>query len=691
MSISARIPPAEEARQRTLDAYEVLDTLPEEEFDEIARLASAICGTPVALISLIDHDRQWFKAAVGLALRETPRNVAFCAHAILQDAVFTVQDAAEDEVFREYPLVTSPPNIRFYAGAPLRAPDGTKLGALCVMDSQPRELTGFQIEALQILGRQVEAQLELRLKLIEEARREAELRATAHRERDRAILERDRFFELSVDPMCIIGTDGWFRRVNTAFERALDYPSQELLARPYIDLVHPDDVAKTAVEAAKLAHGGLLSQGFENRCLARGGQYRWIAWTSVVVPDEALVYAIARDVTEKKLLEEQLIHSQKMEAVGRLAGGIAHDFNNLLTVILAFAKFVREELPVENQVRSDIEQVLKAAESAASLTRQLMLFSRKGVTEQPRRLDVGVLVKNIDKMLHRIIGEDIELGTRTVDSLWSICADPGQIEQVIVNLIVNARDAMARGGKLLVECANVVLDSTYASVHSEVSPGEYVMLAVTDTGGGMDQATQARIFEPFFTTKEVGRGTGLGLSTVFAIVKNVGGHIWVYSEVGQGTTFKIYLPRERDAARPTEPPQLRPGAATGHETILLVEDEPMVREFARRALARLGYRILEASSGGEAIDAFDMAPNEIDLLITDITMPGIRGHDLAAKLRERRPDLKTLLMSGYTENTLVEQAILDGHHFVEKPLSVSNLVQLVREILDGTGERLAER
>jgi two-component system cell cycle sensor histidine kinase/response regulator CckA len=391
---------------------------------------------------------------------------------------------------------------------------------------------------------------------------------------------------------------------------------------------------------------------------------------------------LSSDVTERRLLEEQFRQSQKMEAIGQLAGGIAHDFNNLLTVITGYSDLATRKLQREDPLRRNIEEIKKAGERAASLTRQLLAFSRKQVL-QPKVLDLNAVISELEKMLRRLIGEDVELRTALESGLGSIKADPGQIEQVIMNLAVNARDAMPAGGKLLIETENVSLSQEYAGQHIAVTPGSYVMLAVSDTGTGMDEKTKARIFEPFFTTKELGKGTGLGLSTVYGIVKQSGGSIWVYSEVGHGTTFKVYLPRIDEGAQEYRQTAETEEALQGTETILLAEDEEMVRTLAREILETYGYQVLEAANGGAALLICERHTGAIDLLITDVIMPEMSGRELSERLSHLRPAMKVLYMSGYTDDAIIHQGVLDtGANFIQKPFSPDALAQKVREVLD---------
>ena len=380
--------------------------------------------------------------------------------------------------------------------------------------------------------------------------------------------------------------------------------------------------------------------------------------------------------------QEQLRQSQKLEGIGQLAGGIAHDFNNLLTIIGGFTSLAIKDLPLDSPIRSNLEEVKKAGDRASSLTRQLLAFSRKQVL-QPEVLNLDSVVLEIEKMLRRVIGENIDLRAVLKPQLGNIKADPGQIEQIILNLVVNARDSMPHGGKLTIETDNVYLDEEYVSHHLGSQAGPHVMLAVTDTGHGMDQQTLSRIFEPFFTTKELGKGTGLGLSTVYGIVKQSGGNIWVYSEPGRGATFKIYLPRVDDAADEYKHTTQEAKLAEGSETILLVEDEEMLRKLARQTLKGYGYHILEASNGDEAIGISRQYEGEIQLLLTDVIMPGMNGRELSNRLLETRPKLRVLFMSGYTDDAIVHQGVLDeSANFIQKPFPPESLAKKVREVLD---------
>jgi PAS domain S-box-containing protein len=392
--------------------------------------------------------------------------------------------------------------------------------------------------------------------------------------------------------------------------------------------------------------------------------------------------AIALDLTGRKKLEKQLLQAQKMEAVGRLAGGVAHDFNNILSVILSYAEMVGAELRPDEPLLAEVKEIRTAATRGTDLTRQLLAFSRQQVLE-PRVLSLDSSVNDMVKMLHRLLGADIKLTVLSDPELFSIKADPGQIEQILMNLAVNARDAMPQGGALTIRTSNVTIDEEYANAHHDVKPGSYVMLAVSDTGVGMDAQTQSRIFEPFFTTKEKGKGTGLGLATVFGIVKQSDGHIWVYSELGRGTTFKLYFPRTTNALKklPSERPP--PESVRGNETVLLVEDDAQVRTLARNILRRSGYVVLEAANGGEALLLCEQHGAKIDLVLTDVVLPLMSGRQIVERLRAIRPKLRVLFMSGYTDDAILQHGLLDsGVSFLQKPLTPTTLRRKVREVLD---------
>jgi PAS domain S-box-containing protein len=446
--------------------------------------------------------------------------------------------------------------------------------------------------------------------------------------------------------------------------RAADFSSDD--ARGTADLRIDGDVEGTYEIAGKRKDGSKVLLEISARTHNFGGHRERVA--------------SARDVTEKRQLEIQLRQAQKMEAVGRLAGGIAHDFNNLLTVIITYVGLLLEGVGETDPRREDIDEIGKAAKAAADLTRQLLAFSRQQVLE-PKVLVIEEIVASSQKLLTRLLGEDIQLVT-TLAGGTTVKIDSGQLEQIIVNLAVNARDAMPTGGKITIETAVVDLSDAYAKTHWPAVPGRFAMLTVSDTGTGMDAETQSRIFEPFFTTKELGSGTGLGLATVYGIVKQSGGFIWVYSEPGDGATFKIYLPLVGDSPSKADRPAL-PEIPRGNETILLLEDSPEVRVAVRESLKRYGYNVMEAASGNVAIDIATKHGGPIDLLLTDVVMPEMSGRVAAEQLTGIRPDMKVLFMSGYTADAVVRHGVLShGVAYLQKPFSPDALARRIREVLD---------
>jgi nitrogen-specific signal transduction histidine kinase/ActR/RegA family two-component response regulator len=389
---------------------------------------------------------------------------------------------------------------------------------------------------------------------------------------------------------------------------------------------------------------------------------------------------LIEDITEVRHTEEQLLQAQKMEAVGRLAGGIAHDFNNLLTVIVGYSDFLIEDLGADHRAVASVNEIRTAAQSAERLTRQLLAFSRRQIL-QPQSLDLNDVLRRVDALLRRVIGEDVVLHMKVRIPLPRVSADPGQIEQVIMNLAVNARDAMPHGGVLTIETDAVELDETYVARHAGSSVGTHVMVAVSDTGHGIDEATHKRLFEPFFTTKEPGKGTGLGLATAYGIVKQSHGSIWVYSELGHGSTFKVYLPATTEL--PVESLTPQPTSLAGTETILIVEDQVEARAVIRETLLRRGYVVVEAGNGPEALQVCEQHPGPIHALLTDVVMPGMSGRHLAEILATQRPGLRIIYMSGYTDDAIVRHGVLDsGLSFVQKPFTATSLLQKIREALD---------
>ncbi len=525
-------------------------------------------------------------------------------------------------------------------------------------------------------------------RLYEEVQRELDERKRAEQSLNK---ERERFqvlieeFPLGVS---IIGEDGDYKYVNPRFVAMFGYTLDEIptTGREWFRKAYPDKEYRnqaisawiTAIEETKVGQCRTLTY----TAICKDGSKKMIQFLPVNMKagDQFVIY---EDITEQRMLEAQLIQSQKMEAVGRLAGGVAHDFNNLLTTIIGNVGLLLMRHREEDPQREELEEIRDAGDRAALLTRQLLAFSRK----QPLRLvvlNLNEVITDMNKMLERLIGEDVKVGTVLESGLMPVKADPGQMEQVIMNLAVNAKDAMPRGGKLTIETANVYLDESYGRERGvEFKSGPYVMLAVSDTGFGMDEETKSHIFEPFFTTKDKGVGTGLGLSTVYGIVKQMEGYIWVYSESGQCTTFKIYLPGVETAVEQVKrDPTLLKGLE-GSETVLLVEDDRSVLNLARKVLKQQGYSVLEAQNGEDALRVSKAHEGSIHLLITDVVMTGMNGRELAERIIPLYPEVKVLFMSGYTDNAISHHGVLEsGVNFIEKPFTPEILMHQVRTVLD---------
>ena len=500
-------------------------------------------------------------------------------------------------------------------------------------------------------------------------------------------------FEESPIGLAHVSLQGRWLRANARLLEMLGYSLDELTTLTFVDISHPDDTSQAVAAARAMLEGRQRTFAVEKRYRRKDGSYLWVRLHTSLYRDAGgdprYFVTSAEDISTRKaadeeraLLEEQFRQAQKMEAVGRLAGGVAHDFNNLLTAIIGYSELALDEPTATGTVRRDLEEIHKAAQSAAGLTRQLLAFSRRQML-QPQTLDVNDVIRRIESLLRRLIGEDVELVTRLSSVLASVHADPTQIEQIIVNLVVNSRDAMPHGGRVIIETADIDVDADYVAQHRGATVGPHIMVAVTDTGVGMDDVTMKRLFEPFFTTKERGRGTGLGLATVYGIVQQSGGSIWVYSELGQGTTFKILLPAVARASRDTDEPVTALHSLRGSETILVVDDQPEVRAIAREALARQGYLVLEAGSPSDALAVIERTNGTVDLLFTDVVMPQASGRTLALRLSARWPLLKVIYTSGYADAAIVQDSIIaPSLAFLPKPFTARALVTKVREVLD---------
>ncbi len=702
----------ESTRLDVLRSFRILDTPPEQVFDDLTRLAAYICGTPIAFIGFMDADRLWFKSRVGWDVPEIPREMSFCAHTILQSDVLAVCDTLADQGrLATCPLATHG-GIRFYAGVSLMSSEGCALGTLCAMDTIPRGLTSGQTDALRRLAHQVGSLIEMRRpgQRIPEAdpiQRDDTFSSRGENvlgfsfwqdalEQKRTIEalrhSEQRFQGIIGSAMDAIITIDATQRIivfNKAAEQIFRCRASDALGHPIEKFIperfrqthgqHIEAFGKTGVTSRSMCSPGTL---FAIR--ADGQEFPIEATISQVdSAGEKLFTVILRDIGARLRMESELRQALKMEAVGQLAGGIAHEFNNDLGVILGYTELLSEEDIDREKLDRYVTEIKGATQHAASMTRQLLAFSRKQVPE-PQILDVNQSIWDSHKLLRRLLPANIDLVPVLAPTVGHVKLDLGHLQQILINLVVNARDAMPQGGKVVIETADVELEGMYAG-QLGLEPGHYVTLTISDTGAGMDAETRSHLFEPFYTTKEPGKGTGLGLSTVYGIVKHNGGQIAWESVEGRGTTFRIYLPQVQDAVteappdstpRPLDQPELR--------TVLVVEDETALRRLICHSLERKNYTVFAAKDGIEGLELFRQHASDIQLVITDLMMPRMDGFDLKEHILGLNPLVKFLFMSGYAEEIVQRHhRSLRGCAFLEKPFLPEELVNKVRNLLAG--------
>ncbi len=685
------------ARLAVLERTALLDSPPEPAFDRLAELAASLLRAPIALVALVDAERQFFKSVVGLdeplaSARQTPISDSICSNIVETGEPLILQDTRTHPLTRDKGPVRDL-GIAAYAGAPVTTRDGFVLGALCAMDRVPRVWTLSDVDSLETLAASASAEISLRLLMAE--RRSALPSAEDPGQRSPPLgrlggaRDADSMLStlVSAAPQAIIAVDlDWHVTLwNGTAERLFGWTADEVMRR-HVPFLSPEQIVElgTMEGPASRPHG---APGTAMRHLRKDGSHVDTLFSTGVLRnaagDAAGYIAVITDLTEHKLLEAQLRQAQKMEAVGQLAGGVAHDFNNLLTVIKAHTFIALEGLPGDAPARADLMAVNSAAARAADLTRRLLAFSRKQLL-QPRVLDINSVVSGVLPMLERLIGEDIEVVTHLDQSLHNVSADPAQLEQVIMNLAVNSRDAMPSGGVFRIATANAELREPRAVDDGfTMQPGSYVVLEVGDTGIGMDPETRARVFEPFFTTKEQGRGTGLGLAMVYGIVKQSGGYVCLDSEPAKGTRFEIWLPSVE--ADPATAPRTERAAAPrgGTERVLVVEDEQAVRHVVRRVLQLQGYTVFTARNGAEALRIAREQEGRLDLVMTDVVLPEMSGPAIVERLLATWPHAKVLYMSGYAAEEAMKRGLLEpGTALLRKPFTLDDLARAVRGVLD---------
>jgi PAS domain S-box-containing protein len=609
-----------------------------------------------------------------------PRNTPVFAPTFAGEGIVRSDDITKDPRYGQGDVHRGMPEghlkVTSYLAVPVISRDGRVIGALLFGHAEP----GRFDERSERLTRGLAAQAGVAIDNATLFDSVQAANATLEARVEERTRERDRMWWLSSDLMDVCNAEGRLLAVNRAWTILLGWSEEELLAANFLDLIHPDDVQPTRTVMGKLDRGATLR--FENRFRARDGSYRRISWTAA--PEEGLHYAIGRDVTEQREIEEQLRQSQKMEAVGQLTGGIAHDFNNLLQGITGSLDIVQRRIAEGRSADVDrfIAGAVTSANRAAALTHRLLAFSRRQPLD-PKPVRANPLISSMEDLLRRTLGEQVALELVLAGGLWLTLCDPNQLENAILNLCINARDAMPGGGTLTVETCNAHLDSAYAATARDVRPGQYVCICVTDTGTGMSADVVSRAFDPFFTTKPIGQGTGLGLSMIYGFARQSEGYVKIYSEVDKGTTVKLYLPRHRGETEQVEAPstEATPSALDG-ETVLLVEDDAIVRGLILETLSELGYHALEAADGPAGIRILE-SDQQIDLLVTDIGLPGLNGRQVADRGRQLRPGLKVLFMTGYAENAALASGFLDpGMEMVTKPFPMEVLARRMRDMME---------
>ena len=729
--MNAPLPPSEAGRLEALHRQEVLDTPPEQAFDDLTLLAAHICQAPMALVSLVDEKRQWFKSRVGVEDTWTPRDVAFCAHTIVEpDEIFEVHDAQADPRFASNPLVTGGPRIRFYAGAPLVTPEGHALGALCVMDRAPRTLTPGQRDALRALSRRVIAQLELRrttkelaavvaehesagiqlrqnLQQLAAAEKEANRLLVVAEKSRRALLsiledeklagvnlreseERFRQMTENIDELFYM-TDpkgGALLYISPAYEKIWGRTLASLRQAPekWAEAIHPEDRERMVALAATKHVIGYHEENY--RIVRPDGSIRWIHDRSFPVKNAAgevyRLVGVAQDITDKKELETQFFRAQRLESIGTLASGIAHDLNNILAPIMMAAPLIRMSKNPESAEKM-LTMIEVSVQRGAQLVRQLLTFGR-GAEGEKKALTVAPIIQEMVAITRQTFPKNITITADVADDLAPIMADATQVHQVLLNLCVNARDAMPNGGLLTISAKNIRLDAASAATAPEARSGDYVQLTVTDTGTGMTPEIADKIFNPFFTTKEVGKGTGLGLATVLGLIKSHGGFLRLNTKVGEGTTFLAYFPVA--ASAPGDAPVVVTTLPRGNgELLLLVDDEENIRDTVRGVLIQQGFTVVVAEDGIEGVSRYAMAQNEIKVVITDLDMPNMNGTTLIKVLRQMNPKLKVIVSSGVLrgrqapENRASELTALGVNAFLDKPYTAEQILEAVTKVL----------